>query len=685
MDTKRYFDRDLSWVDYNERILEEALRPGIPPLERFKFLTIVSSNFDEFFMVRVAALKEAGNTETVQAISEKVHAIMSRFDEAFTTSVLPELLACGLELVRPLEWTVPEMDFLQTFFVKEVHPLLTPLRACIPDSTDDSVPAASRRVYVAFLLKAEAGDTGEQSFVSLVELPSTVPRVIFLPKAEGRWALLDDVVLTWGPWLFQGYECSESLVFSLNRDADFSVDERRDEDFVEAMAEVLVRRKRSPAVRLILSPGSGRLRRLLTENLGLKESDVYEQTAPVHLSGLESLISARGFDAAREKPLGHQPSPDFSEDRSVWDSIREGDKLLQLPYESFDPVLRFFKEAARDSDVLAIKTTLYRTSGDSPIVRALEEAALSGKHVSCVVELKARFDEERNISWAEKLEAAGVIVVYGLRNLKVHAKAALVIRRENGAMRRYVHISTGNYDDKTAKIYSDLSFFTCDNEIAFDTGIFFNMLTGYSQVNTMRKLVIAPFRLKDKVLSLIRYVTERAAGGNEAKIMVKLNALADTDLADALYDASNAGVKIFLNVRGICVLRPGVKGMSENIFVTSIVGRFLEHSRILYFGAGGADDLFLSSADWMPRNFAKRVELLFPVVQPELRLRVMDMLESYFRDNTHASVLGEDGIWKKRPRAPSDESFSAQNYLAQNAAARAAIKTREEFVSRRKL
>jgi polyphosphate kinase len=453
------------------------------------------------------------------------------------------------------------------------------------------------------------------------------------------------------------------MLFKVNRDADFSVDEKRDEDFIEAMEEVLLGREHSRAVRMVYSAGSKRLRDELARRLELEEQDLYEIEGPLDLRTLADLASVRGFESLKEKTWKNYPHGMLNEDEPLWDRLYQGDILVHLPYQSFDPVVRFFQDAARDPRVISIKTALYRTSGNSPIIKALEEAALTGKHVTAVVELKARFDEERNISWANRLEKAGVIVVYGLARLKVHAKISMVIRRETEGINRYIHLSTGNYNDKTAKQYEDLGLFTSREDIAFDASLFFNMITGYSMIQPLRKLVIAPTALKHRIIELIDREAKRSSQEYPGRIMVKMNALADTDVIDALYRASQAGVKIFLAVRGICMLAPGVAGLSENIRVISVVDHYLEHSRIYYFANGGAEEIFLSSADWMPRNLERRVELMFPVLQEDIRRRIFGILEAYFRDTSHARLLRNDGVWEAPEPLPGEEPFRVQEYL----------------------
>ncbi|MDR0730651.1 MAG: polyphosphate kinase 1 [Treponema sp.] len=696
---QRYVGRDISWIDFNRRVMEEGLRKDLAPLERFRFLSIVSSNFDEFFMVRVAGLKRAPRDgsdpsrrspgEQLAIISRKTRRIIEEQYRCLLEEVLPDLARGGLTLCRPDSYTAAQRDYLQSYFMTQVYPLLTPLR--IED--EKALPSIdSFSMNAAFLLvpgkdgrgNALGVQAGEPpgAYMAMVRLPPSLPRIVRLPPDpdSASLALLEDLVLTWGDALFPGLSVAETLLFKVNRDADFSVDEKRDEDFIEAMEEVLEGRETSTAVRMVYSPPGGRLLDELARRLSLEEDDLYPSD-PLDLGGLIDLVHIQGFDHLREKPRRIYPA--LNADESIWDIIGAGDVMVHLPYHSFDPVVRFFQEAASDPQVLSIKTALYRTSGNSPIIRALEDAALKGKHVTALVELKARFDEERNISWANELEKAGVIVVYGLARLKVHAKITLVIRRENDRMKRYVHLSTGNYNDKTARIYEDLGLFTCREDIAFDAGLIFNMITGYSAIEPMRKLVIAPTGLKRRLLELIEREINRSNPETPGRIMAKLNSLADTDVVDALYRASCAGVKVLLCIRGVCTLLPGVPGLSENIQVRGIIDRYLEHSRIYYFANGGAEELYLSSADWMPRNLERRVELMFPVLQDDIRKRLKHTLEAYFRDNTQAWTQDRGGDWKRLSPPPGESPFRVQEYLLSRAAADSPETVRTEFTVRR--
>ena len=698
MENPIFFNRDISWIDFNERILEESLRKALLPLDRLKFLSIVASNFDEFFMVRVAALKQlikSGNQinpileldpiEQFKIMSKKIHSIVQRQYTCLEEEIFPSLASAGLELVRPDTYSIHHIDYLESFFTQKIYPILTPLKI----EADKSIPFIEHRcLHVVFLLSSE--NTGDTEYVSIIQIPPVLDRIIFLPKESEsnkiRYTLLEDVVMTWGEYLYQGYQVRERMLLKINRDADFSVDEKRDEDFVSAMEEVLENREKSMVVRMVYSSGSDRIRDILREKLALLTEDTYEINGPMNLSDLLVLLEISGFEHLREAPWKIYENPKFTEDESLWERISQEDVMLHLPYQSFDPVVRFFQTAATDPQVISIKTALYRTSGNSPIIKALEQAALNGKHVTALVELKARFDEERNISWANRLEKAGVIVIYGIARLKVHAKVSVVIRREDNRIKRYVHLSTGNYNEKTARLYEDIGIFTARDNIAFDVGLLFNMITGYSVIQSMRKLVIAPTSLKRRLLELIEQEIMRSSEEYSGKIIAKMNSLADIEVINALYAASKAGVKVFLNVRGICMLVPGVPNLSENIRVVSVIDHYLEHSRIFYFANGGEGELFLSSADWMPRNLDKRIELMFPVLQEDIKKEVYSILESYFQDNCQSWILSQDGKWTRRKAEKGEKLFRAQTHLLSCAKemAERSLSVKEEFIVRRR-
>ncbi|MHC6203307.1 polyphosphate kinase 1 [Breznakiellaceae bacterium SP9] len=704
-----YFNRELSWIDFNQRVLEEGLRKDLSPLERLRFLSIVSSNFDEFFMIRIAAIKQALHSgkqvvdisglsldRQLKLASSKIRTIFTELYRCLREEILPALALGGIAIIRPQFYSATQRSYLESLFMSEIFPMLTPLRI----NSEEQLPGIeSLFLYAAFLLSTKEsvihGTSDGDELISIIRIPKNLDRLIELPSSGAerqltKWALLEDLILTWGGNLYAGYVIKEQMLFKVNRDADFSVDEKRDEDFIEAMEEVLVNRESSMPVRLILTPNAPKLREELRRRLNLDALDLYEIEGPFRLDDIYAKLkdidpSRMDLDALTEKPWKISASPAFPPEESLWDRIREGDVLLHFPYESFEPVLRFFQEAAADPAVLSIKTALYRTSGNSPIISALEKASLAGKQVTAMVELKARFDEERNISWANRLEKAGVIVIYGLARLKVHAKIAMVMRRESNRIKRYVHLSTGNYNDGTAKIYEDLCLFTAQEEIGYDASLFFNMITGYSVILETHRLTIAPSGLKRRIIELITREANRSSQEYPGCIMAKMNALADIDIINALYAASQAGVKIMLCVRGICQLVPGLAGLSENIRVISLIDHYLEHSRIVYFANGGAEELFLSSADWMPRNMEKRIELLFPILDENLKVRLRGLLKAYFKDNCHARVLSSSGVWKLKSSPTEEKRFRVQKYFLSEAirAADTQSTVLQEFVVRR--
>ncbi len=726
----RYFSRELSWVEFNARVLDEARQPSVPLLERLRFLTIVSSNFDEFFMVRVAALKaqcardpEARDAsglcprEQLELLSSRVHELVKIQYDCLLGDILPGLAAEGVRYVRPAEYVPHQIRFLEGFFLNDVFPLLTPLRA----SVTGALPSIGNlRLHAAFLLRPSiapqtgplagfmeavsgvavasvpAADASAESVsgvvpddsMAIVQIPTSIPRVVWLPDEAGerRFTLIDDVVLTFGQRLFPGYSVAESMLFKVTRDADRPVDEDRDGDFIAAIEEVLAARLSSLPVRLIATGGCPSILSFLRSSMGLDDGDVYPVPGPMDLPTLLELVAIDGLDRLRNPPWKNFWPVDFPEEGPFWDELKRTDLFLHVPYHSWEPVLRFLNDAADDPEVLAIKMTLYRTSGDSPVIRALERAARSGKHVTVFVELKARFDEERNISWAHRLEEVGVIVVYGIARLKVHAKVLLVVRREDDGVRRYAHLSTGNYNDRTARFYSDMSVFTANREIANDATLFFNMISGYSAIVGMKRLAMAPIEIKPRLLSLIDREIEKSSAERPGLIMAKVNSLADFEMIDALYNASRAGVRVMLNVRGVCMLVPGVRGMSENVSVVSVIDRFLEHSRVFWFRNGGAEEAYLSSADWMSRNLDRRVELMFPVLQDSIRKTIGGILQTYFADNVNSHRLKSDGAWTRSRPARDEKPVRAQEtlYLAEKRRVELHEKEpRREFIVRR--
>ena len=676
-----FFNRELSWIEFNARVLHEACRKELPLIERLKFIAIVSSNFDEFFQVRVAAIKRlrtvsphhkdsSGRTPAtlLREIAERCHQISRTQQQCLASDILPKLAEAGISYVPPSSYNSAQKSYLASMFKNSVMPLLTPLR------TDGNFPMTENmKLYVAFMLKEISGlHDGTKAFVlksmpsplALVGVPLNIPRVIWLPSDSGGQAFttLDDVITAFGFTIFPGYTVTDTLLFKVARDADFSVNEAG-ADFTKEMADVLVKRRTSLAIRLLCNKADSKITALLKKKLNLTDDDVYEFPLLIDPSSLLGIT-----EAAEAAPLMNDEWKSYypvslPEGKPFWDTIRQRDVLLHVPYESFEPVIKFLNDAATDENVLAIKMTLYRTGSASPIVKALEKAAQNGKQVTAFVELKARFDEGRNLNWARELEKSGVVVVYGIVGLKVHAKMLLVIRRESDGLRRYVHLSTGNYNYKTARLYSDMSIFTSNTEIANDATVFFNTISGYSQFLNLSQLSMAPSGLKDKLLSLIEREIRVSTPENPGLIMAKMNSLAHESIIAALYRASQAGVQVLLNVRGICMLVPGVKGLSENIRVVSIIARYLEHSRIFYFQNGGAEELYLSSADWMPRNLERRVELMFPVLDADVFRTVKDALRVYFDDNVQSHTLLPSGKWKANKPAKKESSVNAQEVL----------------------
>ena len=669
----QFFDRELSWVEFNARVLSEALQPELPPLERLKFLSIVSSNFDEFFMVRVAAVRSRPKTaaslagmmpdETLQAISERVRDTIAQQYKCLLEDVLPAI-SKRVKFSKPAEYNATQRQFVQDLFENAIFPTLTPLKIGA-----DTNPTFGRNLILHILFQlTPVGQHDDQTRMVVVPVPGSLDRFCKLPVDDKSYCytLIEDIIIDNAASLFSGYEITDHLVWRVTRDADPGIDEERDKDFVAVMAEMLVRRQHGGPVRLETDTDSGPLLQKLQAMNNLKPRDTYLIPGPIDLKPFMKLAFLPGLDSMRRKPWHPQQPRDIPTNADIFEVLQDRDALIHLPYESFDPIIQLLSQAAVDENVLAIKITLYRTSGDSPIIDALACAAVNGKQVTAVVELKARFDEQQNIGWVDKLQRVGVIVIYGIAELKIHSKACMIVRRERNGIQRYVHLGTGNYNDSTARLYSDLGLLTTNEQITYETALYFNSITGYSSVPGLRHLAMAPVALKRKVISLIRRESERTNRHDPGSIMAKLNSLADPDVIEALYEASQAGVQIQLNIRGVCQLVPGVKGLSDNIRVVSIVDGFLEHSRILCVHNGGADELYLSSADWMPRNLEHRVELMFPVEQDNLKRRLMDLLELYFNDNTNSHELQSDGTWVRQSPKRGGQ-IRAQERLCQTA------------------
>lgn len=658
-DKAMFLNRELSWLDFDRRVLEEALDPSVRPLDRVKFLSIVASNLDEFFMVRVGGLQqllvEGGRAadpaglspaEQLARIRTGVLALESEARAAFRG--IDALLR--KHQIRRL--SVARLDPEQTahvrgVFDREVFPVVTPI-AVRSLSEVPYLPGLALSICVRI---GRAPAPSRRDRFAVVAIPRNLPRLIAVPGRKGfSYVVLEDVLTAFLPSLFPGEPIAERVVFRLTRNADLSVREDLAGDLLEQMQEVLTERRQSPCVRVQVEGAvSPRMLALLRRALRVEDSQVYASEGPLDLAAFSALASLPGFDSLRERPPAPILPQRLARADSVLDVIAKGEVLLFHPYESFDPVLRLIKEAASDPDVLAIKQILYRTSAHSQVVAALGDAARRGKHVTALVELKARFDEARNIEWARSLETAGVQVIYGVQGLKTHAKVCIVVRREPSGVRRYVHFGTGNYNEITARLYSDISYMTCREEYAADASRFFNAITGYSQPLAYEKIAAAPLGLRQRLMDLIEGETQRATLGHPAAITAKMNSLVDPEIIRALYRASQAGVTVRLNVRGICCLRPGVRGLSERISVISIVDRFLEHARLFSFHHGGKPLVFISSADWMPRNIDRRIELLVPIEAPAARERLMAVLDTYFRDTVKARRLRADGAWERLP------------------------------------
>lgn len=688
---ENYINREMSWLEFNQRVLDQAFNPQVPLLERLKFLAITSSNLDEFFMVRVGGLQlqrqaSAASTDpSGMSVTEQLDAIRQRTSQmiadqyhCYLSELEPSLAQHGIERIRLSEAGVKHIEAADRIFQEEIFPVLSPMAI---DSPEGLPLLVNHALYVCLQIaipeKRRQEEGGDWRF-AVIPLGRALPRILTLPTEQGfSFALLEDVVRCFASSFFGGEDIVSTATFRISRNADVSIQEDSAADLLHGMKELLQQRKTANCVRLeIDATANDETVRFLQQSLAVTERETIRSPNPLDLSAFMQLNSLEGFDALRDKPWNPQRSPLIDPTQSMFSTIAEQDVLLSHPYESFGPVVRLIEEAADDPDVLAIKQTLYRTSRHSPIVAALRRAAERGKYVTAIVELKARFDEARNIEWAQELEEAQVQVIYGVKNLKTHAKVCIIVRREPRGIVRYMHFGTGNYNETTARFYGDISYFTCSDELGTDASAFFNAITGYSQPQQYHALEAAPIGLRKKLLGLIDAEIERKKQGQRALISAKMNALVDPALIAALYRASKAGVTVRLNIRGICCLRPGVPGLSENITVVSIVDRILEHSRIVYFHHGGDDLAFISSADWMPRNLDRRVELLVPVEDMACKRRLMNILDSCFRDTTNSWQLQPDGRYIRRTTEHGQPSFRVQEAL--NHAALDAIKQAEQ-------
>lgn len=655
-----YTNRECSWLSFNSRILGEARDKNLPMLERLKFLSITSSNLDEFFMIRVASLKDvvhakytkkdiAGMTpqEQLQLIACKAHELVHQQYNTYNRSLIPLMKQNGLEIVTEHEKLTKEQAvFADRYFEENIYPVLTPMAM---DSSRPFPLIRNKTLNIGALI-SKKGEKHKAEFAT-VQVPSVLPRIIRLPDGPDgavTLILLEELIERNIDKLFLNYNVVCAHPYRIMRNADLSIDEEDAADLLKEIQKQLKKRQWGEVIRLeVEDKMDSKLLKILKQEFQVKEDDIYKISGPLDLTFLLKIYDMEGMEQHRRKVYRPQPVPGMNEEEDIFTQIRRRDILLHHPYMTFDPVIQFVQQAASDPDVLAIKQTLYRVSGNSPIVAALAQAAENGKQVSVLVELKARFDEENNINWAKMLEKAGCHVIYGLLGLKTHSKIALVVRREEDGIRRYVHLGTGNYNDSTAQLYTDCGLLTCSEPIGEDATAVFNMLSGYSEPKHWNRLVLAPLWMRDAFMRLIQRETAHARGGEPARIIAKMNSLCDKEIIAALYEASAAGVKIDLIVRGICCLKPGIPKVSENIRVRSIVGNFLEHARIFYFQNGGDEEFYMGSADWMPRNLDKRVEILFPVEDTKIREQVRHILQIQLEDTVKAHILQPDGTYEK--------------------------------------
>ena len=667
-----YENRELSWLKFDARVLNEAKDKSIPLLERLKFVSITSSNLDEFFMVRVASLKDmvhagyrkrdiAGMTasEQLDRINTATRKLVESQYNTYNRSLVPLMESNGIHIIEKYEeLTAEQAAYVDRYFEEDVYPVLTPMAV---DASRPFPLIRNKTLNIAALLSSKKDEKHKDAVeFATVQVPGVLPRLVPIPadtsensgEVEGRtFILLEQIIEKNIDKLFLNYHVLCAHPYRVMRNADLPIDEDEAADLLKEIQKQLKKRQWGEVIRLEVEASvDKKLLRFLKDELKVAEEDIFQISGPIDLTFLMKMYGLSGCDSLRYEPYKPQRVPEIEPGEDIFEAIRVGDILLHHPYETFDPVVDFIRQAASDPDVLAIKQTLYRVSGNSPIIASLAQAAENGKQVSVLVELKARFDEENNIVWAKKLEQAGCHVIYGLVGLKTHSKIALVVRREEDGIRRYVHLGTGNYNDSTAKLYTDCGIFTCNEAIGEDATAVFNMLSGYSEPLSWNELVLAPIWLRTRFMRLIARETKHAREGKPARIVAKMNSLCDEGIIAALYEASAAGVEIELIVRGICCLKVGIPGISENIHVRSIVGNFLEHSRIFFFLNDGEEELYMGSADWMPRNLDRRVEILFPVLDDTLKEKVKHILDVELADNTKAHVLKPDGEYEKIDR-----------------------------------
>ena len=676
---KRYINRELSWLDFNQRVLDEAAIHSNPLLERLKFLAISASNLDEFFMVRVGGLQlmrtagkrtadPSGMTPATQlkAIAERSHRMVETQSACYTDDIEPALAKAGIARIAPQNLTDEQRAHVRHYFLTELFPVCTPIAL----RNNRPFPLL-RNLELNLAVRLAPANGEEDERYAVIPLGQSVSRFVVVPSEHQYcFVLLEDVACMFAQFWFPGIDLREAIPFRVTRNADISVQEDEAADLLLGMESILEARKTSDCVRLEVDAAvSSSLLSFLTQALNTKKQEVYQINGPLNLKDFFAIALQSGFTSLKFDPWIPQLSPQVDLHESLFDQIAEQDILLYHPYDSFSPVVRFIEEAADDPDVLAIKQVLYRTSSDSPIIQALKRAAENGKYVTALVELKARFDEARNIEWARLLEQAGVQVIYGVHGLKTHAKVCLVVRREATGIRRYVHYGTGNYNDATAKIYADVGFITGNEDYGADASIFFNAVCGYSQPEHFHRIFMAPLHIRDKLIDMIDSEIERRRQGHKARIILKVNSLVDIALIDKLYEASQAGVKVNLNVRGICCLRPGVPKLSENITNISIIDRYLEHARVFYFYQGGGEKVFISSADWMPRNLDRRVELMIPVEDTFCRNTLIKHLKIHLRDTEKSWTLQKDGTYVRTAKISAQKKFRSQAELYRQACA----------------
>jgi polyphosphate kinase len=681
-DPSLYINRELSWLEFNRRVLEEARDPSVPLLERLKFVAIFSSNLDEFFMVRVGGLQQKVQAgiirgsgadripprEQLEQISKSVRELV---DDQYRimAEVGPALEGEGIVIRKMADLSDTERKRLHDVFHREIFPVLTPLAV---DPGHPFPHLLNKSLNLAVVLRRPRDD---ERLLAVVQVPAVLPRFMLLPAERGHVCVpLETVIRLHLDTLFPGMTIEQANVFRVTRDSEYEIDDDEVEDLLKTIEEEVRKRRRGDAARLeIESDAPPEVVQFLMSSLELDPIDAYTIPGLLDATGLFQICSLPGYPHLRDPQFLPQPVPDFTNASSIWSAIRSKDILIHHPYESFAPVVDFIEAAAVDERVLAIKQTLYRTSSDSPIVRALQRAADNGKQVTAVIELKARLDEERNILWSRELEKAGVHVVFGFVGLKTHCKVALVVRREEDGIRRYVHLATGNYNPQTARVYTDLGFFTCNNDFCEDASALFNYLTGYGELPSWQKLVVAPSQLQTFMIDRIEREIAHQQAGRGGKILAKINGVVEPAIVQALYRASQVGVKIDLLCRGICALRPGWPGVSENIRVRSVVDRFLEHSRIYYFGNGGDPQVYIGSADWMDRNLSRRVEVIWPIEQPDLKARLIDeILLTSLADNVKARELMPDASYRKVVPAKGEDPIRSQQRFLELAAASAA-------------